>query len=256
MSQWGFYFNQDRCIGCKACSMGCKNWNEKNRGDRFINPRTEEAALTNALIAVPEGSAQPSNAFARADGSLPNQFLGQYAMKEEWRRVTEYDNGGITVNRNTNTFFTTFERAYFSLACHHCKEPACMAACPMGVFYKDEKYGLTLYNSSACISCGRCKTACPWGAPQFYDDNFANYLQGDPARPHMTKCTGCFDRIEANLKPACVAACRARALDFGPIDELRSKYNNNVVDSVAGFDRSSTQPGIIFRAKKNDTKQI
>ena len=40
MSQWGFYFNQDRCLGCLTCKMACKNWNEKRRGDALINTRS------------------------------------------------------------------------------------------------------------------------------------------------------------------------------------------------------------------------
>lgn len=26
MSQYGFYFDQSRCTGCKACAVACKNW--------------------------------------------------------------------------------------------------------------------------------------------------------------------------------------------------------------------------------------
>ncbi|WP_342666912.1 4Fe-4S dicluster domain-containing protein, partial [Salmonella enterica] len=36
-----------------------------------------------------------------------------------------------------------------------------------------------------------------------------------------TKCDGCYDRVAEGKKPICVESCPLRALDFGPIDELR-----------------------------------
>lgn len=30
--QYGFYFDQTRCIGCNACSVSCKDWNQVNPG--------------------------------------------------------------------------------------------------------------------------------------------------------------------------------------------------------------------------------
>lgn len=51
---------------------------------------------------------------------------------------------------------------------------------------------------------------CPYGAPQY------NETKG-----HMTKCDGCYDRVAEGKKPICVESCPLRALDFGPIDELR-----------------------------------
>jgi anaerobic dimethyl sulfoxide reductase subunit B (iron-sulfur subunit) len=28
MEQWGFYFDQSRCVGCFACSVACKDWHD------------------------------------------------------------------------------------------------------------------------------------------------------------------------------------------------------------------------------------
>jgi len=28
MKQWGFYFDQSRCVGCYACSVACKDWHD------------------------------------------------------------------------------------------------------------------------------------------------------------------------------------------------------------------------------------
>lgn len=32
MTQYGFYFDQGRCYGCKACSVACKDWNDIEPG--------------------------------------------------------------------------------------------------------------------------------------------------------------------------------------------------------------------------------
>lgn len=40
----------------------------------------------------------------------------------------------------------------------------------------------------------------------------------------MTKCDGCHERVAQGKKPICVESCPLRALDFGPIAELREKH--------------------------------
>ena len=32
MTQYGFYFNQTRCIGCHTCSVACKDWHDIDAG--------------------------------------------------------------------------------------------------------------------------------------------------------------------------------------------------------------------------------
>lgn len=52
--------------------------------------------------------------------------------------------------------------------------------------------------------------ACPYGAPQYNEE-----------KGHMTKCDGCYERVGQGLEPICVGSCPLRALEFGPIAELR-----------------------------------
>ncbi len=70
--------------------------------------------------------------------------------------------------------------------------------------------GFVVVNEEVCIGCRYCHMACPYGAPQY-----------NAAKGHMTKCDGCYDRVADGKKPICVESCPLRALDFGPIDELR-----------------------------------
>ncbi|MCS5961273.1 hypothetical protein LNP74_25655 [Klebsiella pneumoniae subsp. pneumoniae] len=55
--------------------------------------------------------------------------------------------------------------------------------------------------------------ACPYGAPQYNAD-----------KGHMTKVRWLSRARRRGKKPICVESCPLRALNFGPIAELRAKY--------------------------------
>ena len=253
MVQWGFYFDQSRCVGCKACEFACKNWNDSKRGDRDINP----ADYTYTWPA--EGQNADKNLFVDKDGYTNFAEYRKYYMKEKWRRLTVFPYGYVTTNAR-GTYIPNFDVLNLSVACNHCTDPACMAACPMGAYTKEEKYGIVLVNKNACISCGKCQDACPWGAPQFYDDP-AKYSLADPARPRATKCTLCYERIEKGLRPACVAGCMARAIDAGPMDELKSRHPGwqaTLTEFAApgGGISADTKANIIFKKRDKKTEGV
>ena len=79
-----------------------------------------------------------------------------------------------------------------------------------------------------------------------------DYQEDDPKRPKMTKCNLCIESIKAGFKPVCVAVCPARALDAGPMDELKAKYKNAVI-STNNFNNmekiKKQHPNILFKAK-------
>jgi formate dehydrogenase iron-sulfur subunit len=37
------------------------------------------------------------------------------------------------------------------------------------------------------------------------------------------KCTMCYDRLRGGLQPACATACPTKSIQFGPLDELRTR---------------------------------
>lgn len=74
------------------------------------------------------------------------------------------------------------------------------------------------YVSVSCNHCDNpaCREACPYQAPQI-----------DREREKMTRCDGCKDRvINEGRQPICVESCPLRALDYGPVSEIRKKYGN------------------------------
>jgi anaerobic dimethyl sulfoxide reductase subunit B (iron-sulfur subunit) len=238
LAQWGFYFDQTRCVNCKACVLACKSWNEDKRGDADITP--ELAWLATG------GYAEPAE-YDNLPGSFGEQNFKEYSkyhMKENWRRVYTREYGSEPPEIDVSNL---------SVSCNHCREPACVRACPTKCIYKEEEYGIVRTDpDKPCIACRRCKTACPWDSPQYYDNALGKY---GSAKPRMTKCELCIDRIREGLKPACVAACIMRALDAGPLEELKETYpgwSDRLEDfpdgrlPEIGID---TGPSIIFRKK-------
>ena len=98
----------------------------------------------------------------------------------------------------------------FPRSCLHCENAPCVTVCPTGASYKRAEDGIVLVNESACIGCGLCAWACPYGAREL-----------DAAAGVMKKCTLCVDRIynenlpEEDREPACVRTCPTGARHFG-----------------------------------------
>lgn len=113
--------------------------------------------------------------------------------------------------------------AYLPLACKHCNEPLCAAACPVEAIVRDEKTGLVLRSSYICIGCQSCAFACPFGV-----------IDAPLVRHVSQKCDLCADR-EAG--PRCVAACSSGALSFVEEEEAGAREIGMRVISKHAFYR-------------------
>lgn len=148
------------------------------------------------------------------------------------RRVYEYG-GGNFVHHSDGTVSCNVFTYYMSVGCNHCDEPVCTKACPTGAMHKRKTDGFVHVAQDICIGCGSCAQACPYDAPQL-----------DPLRKVMVKCDGCYERVANGGRPLCVAGCTQRALDFGPIGELRAKYGEQA--SIAPLPSANiTSPNLI-----------
>jgi len=110
--------------------------------------------------------------------------------------------------------FPALERSFVPYNCMHCEHPPCVEVCVSAATYKDADTGLVLVDQDACIGCGFCVEACP------YD---ARYL--DEARGVVDKCTGCIQRVEIGLQPACVATCVGGSRMFGDLNDPQSEVS-------------------------------
>jgi len=122
-----------------------------------------------------------------------------------WRRVYEISGGSW---QGQGEAWTTDVFAYnLSLACNHCVHPKCAGVCPTDAYVQRED-GIVFIDESKCMGCGYCAWACPYSAPRY-----------NPDLGYMTKCNLCFDNLDADLPPACVAACPMRVLDLVKVEE-------------------------------------
>ncbi len=154
-----------------------------------------------------------------------------------WRRVHQYGGGGW--KRQHGYFLPEKVFSYgVTVSCMHCAKPACMKACEFGAITKRAD-GIVLVDQKKCTGCGECKTACPYGAPQFYG-----------ADKLMSKCNFCEDLLAKGENPACVDACPMRALGFGELSELQAKFGN--LQAIEPLPKATiTQPSVVITPHKD-----
>lgn len=150
-----------------------------------------------------------------------------------WMRITSIEEGK----------FPHLFVAYLSTPCYHCLDPACIEVCPVGAISKRSEDGIVVVDRATCLgesACdGPCKDSCPYESPQF----------GGEEDDKMQKCDFCLDRWQECKKPVCVEACPMRALEAGPLEELKAKFGN--VNKAAGFIYSpEVRPSIILKGKR------
>jgi anaerobic dimethyl sulfoxide reductase subunit B (iron-sulfur subunit) len=90
----------------------------------------------------------------------------------DWRRVE-------TATKGT---FPNYQEKNVSMSCMHCEDAPCEKVCPTNAIQKRDSDGIVTINRDACIGCGYCEWACPYGAPQYGDEGL------------MQKCNLCLDK--------------------------------------------------------------
>lgn len=154
----------------------------------------------------------------------------------KWLRMMQWEKG----------VYPEVEMHTLMATCYHCEKPVCAEACPNGALFKEDKFGAVLLDPDKCKGSRQCWVACPYGAPQFEDDA--------PGTP-MSKCTMCYDKLVQGELPVCVAACPQRALDFGPIDEMRERYGDlQALEDMPSADFA--HPAIVFKPRMKKQKHV
>jgi len=95
--------------------------------------------------------------------------------------------------------------------CKHCTHAACLDVCPTGALFRTE-FGTVVVQEDVCNGCGYCVPACPFGV--------IDQREGDG---RVWKCTLCYDRLGVGLEPACAKSCPTKSIQFGPLEELRTR---------------------------------
>lgn len=146
--------------------------------------------------------------------------------KVRFRWVTQKDSGS----------YPDISRSFFSSACYHCEEPACMNACDLagvGAISRDPTFGAIIIDKDLCIGCKHCIYVCPYGAPQWNEDLGV-----------ADKCDFCVHRLEAGMNPACVDTCVGNALRLDT--EAEGPVNTTDAEDVGFPNPDMTGPNIEF----------
>jgi len=115
------------------------------------------------------------------------------------------------------------------LLCNHCDNPPCVKVCPTQATWKREDDGIVMMDWHRCIGCRYCVAACPYGSRSFnwrdprpfidnIDDNYPTRSRGV-----VEKCTFCEERLAKGQLPACVEACKEKAIVFGDLEDPHSE---------------------------------
>jgi formate dehydrogenase iron-sulfur subunit len=180
----GFFTDTSLCIGCKACEIACKQWNQLPASDP-----------------VWTGSSYDNTGQLSATTWRHVQFIEHIGRPE------------IPVNTPGTAlpFFNTDRWLMQSDVCKHCANAPCQEACPTGSIIRTE-FDTVYVQQEICNGCGYCVVACPFGviARDGYGDRTAH------------KCTLCYDRLKDGFEPACAKACPTDSIQFGEVEQLKA----------------------------------
>jgi len=196
----GFFTDPTLCIGCKACEVACKEWNN-----------------------VPaDGMVWTGNSYDNT-GSLGASTWRHVKFLEVDRRLGSQISGPVTGGTES-----PFGWLFLSDVCKHCGNAGCLEACPTAAIFRTE-VGSVYVQDDVCNGCGYCVVGCPFGV---IDRRTRSLPEGGGA----FKCTFCYDRQIDGLTPACAKACPTDSILFGPLADLRLHAARRVEDLQArGF---------------------
>jgi len=165
---------------------------------------------------------------------LPNETVDHYEDKSVFNAMRRPHAGALTVVNRFENLMSPAKPFHVKVQCMHCNEAACVSACIVSAFTKDEKTGAVVYDKDKCIGCRYCMAACPFQIPA--------YEYGNSLTPQVRKCTFCFENLfKYRRQPACVEICPVETMIFGKRSELLKiaherirKYPGRYVDHVYG----------------------
>jgi formate dehydrogenase iron-sulfur subunit len=120
----GFFTDTSLCIGCKACEVACKQWNQlpmddlQWRGTSYDNTHHVSATTWRHVT------------FAEVPGA------GGPGAQTDWLMMSD--------------------------VCKHCAHAGCLEACPTGAIFRTE-FNTVVVQQDVCNGCNYCVPACPFG---------------------------------------------------------------------------------------------
>ncbi|WP_092864957.1 4Fe-4S dicluster domain-containing protein [Quadrisphaera sp. DSM 44207] len=223
----GFFTDTSVCIGCKACEVACKEWNQV--------PATGDLDMTGWSYdnsAMLGGSTWRHVAFVEQTVPRKPVSLGMPGVRPDdgpfdASTAVELIDGppvsappGEESAQGPSGSVEGVRWLMSSDVCKHCTNAACLDVCPTGALFRTE-FGTVVVQDDVCNGCGYCVAACPFGV-----------IGKRESDGQAHKCTLCYDRLGADLEPACAKACPTDSIQFGPLDELRERADARLAQLV------------------------
>jgi formate dehydrogenase iron-sulfur subunit len=198
----GFFTDTSVCIGCKACEVACKEWNQVPDDGYLLTgmsyDNTQElGASTWRHVAFVEKPTDTSVADV-VDLGMPGAGPPGVTLPSGESQSTDSGDGTVTWLMSSDV-------------CKHCTHAACLDVCPTGSLFRTE-FGTVVVQADICNGCGYCVPACPYGVLDLREDDGRAF-----------KCTLCYDRLKDDQTPACAQACPTESIQFGDLGELRQR---------------------------------
>ncbi len=130
MGAKGFFTDTTICIGCKACEVACKQWNQLPDDGLFFSGMSYDNTLEL------NSSTWRHVSFVERPVALSRQTDGQPGVNFSW--------------------------LFSSDVCKHCARAGCLENCPTGSIMRTE-HGSVYIQPDVCNGCGYCVVACPFG---------------------------------------------------------------------------------------------
>ncbi len=211
----GFFTDPTVCIGCKACEVACKEWNQvpddgfEWSGNSYDNTGDLGASTWRHVL------------FVEQDRPLGGQVAGLMGLERSGSRAAQSAETLETPQGlEPDAFEDPFRWVFLSDVCKHCEVAGCLEACPTGSIVRTET-GTVYVQDDVCNGCGYCVVGCPFGVIDRREDD---HLDRDlPGAGGAFKCTFCYDRQAVGMVPACAKVCPTESIQFGPLDELRER---------------------------------
>src|SRR5262245_32571342 len=127
----GFFTDTSVCIGCKACEVASKEWNQlKGNPPKFLADSFDNTGRLDA---------------------------------ENWRHVKFIEPASLTA---TTTVGDGQAWLMMSDVCKHCQHASCAEVCPTNAIVRTE-FDTVFIQQDVCNGCRNCISACPYGVIGF-----------------------------------------------------------------------------------------
>lgn len=220
--RWGMVIDLDRCTACQACVVACSAEN--------------------------------------------NQMLGSPA-EAAMGRVIRW----LKILPETIAEGPHIRQSLIPMPCQQCDNPPCTRVCPTSATFMNSE-GIVGQVYDRCIGCRYCVNACPytckffnWGTPTWPRDPAMSFNPDVSVRYQgvVEKCLFCHHRLErakekartcgrplqdGDYLPACAAACPAKAILFGDLNQPDSEVSR-LTASRRGFrllEELGTNPKVTY----------